>query len=256
MAIFRGLAYTDSDTGSVPVLLTHGAAFDGTVFAPQIDALLEAGHRVLTVDAPGHGLSTRAPESWTHAEFADDIAALLADRGIEQAVVVGHSQGGWAGLHLALRHPDRVRGLVLIGSSAHAFPEEAKAPLRQSVTAWAAGTPQPGYLDEQTHNNFGRADGPAARWRERWATEDPKRYVAGYDALADRPDLRPQLSGVTAPTLVIAGEHDPWITADEAKETAALIPGAGFALIPGAWHTFTETHADEVTGLLLDFVGG
>ena len=250
---FRGLAYTDAGAGLL-VLLTHGVGFDSSVFGEQVAVLLALGCRVLTVDAPGHGGSAPAPEHWTHAAFADDLAALLTARQVDPAVIVGHSQGGWVGLHLALRHPARVRGLVLLAASADAYPPEAVAPLREAVAAWVVGTPLPGYAHSQALNNFGGSEGAAARWVARWAEEDPARYVAGYEALVTRPDLRPELGRITVPCLVVAAEHDPWIPAAEAAATAAQLPDASFEVIAGAWHTFMETHPAQTNRALTEFV--
>jgi len=101
-------------SGLPPVLLLHGLASNLTRFSEFVEhTSLDARHDLLRVDLRGHGGSlSRRPIS--HEVWSDDLVALLDARGHTGAVLVGHSLGAQVALHCVARHPDRVRGLVLI----------------------------------------------------------------------------------------------------------------------------------------------
>src|SRR5579875_3769615 len=79
-------------------------------------ALERSGHRVIKYDARAHGRSSPAPVSddYTYDLLAEDALAVLDDRGVERAVLAGASMGAHTLLNLALRHPERVAGIVVI----------------------------------------------------------------------------------------------------------------------------------------------
>jgi 3-oxoadipate enol-lactonase len=97
------------------VVLAHGATMDHQSFDVQVPALVEAGYRVLTWDLRGHGQSTPIGEAINIAILADDLKAILDDLGIEQAVLVGHSFGGFVVQEFTRRFPDRVQAAAVIG---------------------------------------------------------------------------------------------------------------------------------------------
>ncbi|MCA9878979.1 MAG: alpha/beta hydrolase [Thermomicrobiales bacterium] len=104
--------YTRGGAGDPPLLLVHGATEDGQCF-PRVADALRAHHTVVTPDARGHGQSDPPGPGWDYATQGDDLAAVIRALGLERPVVIGHSMGCGAALHLAARHPDLVRALVL-----------------------------------------------------------------------------------------------------------------------------------------------
>ena len=100
-----------------PWLLIHGAANDRDAWHAVASGLAAAGCAVLAPDLPGHGLST-SPALHSIEALADWLPALLDAAGVEQAVLVGHSMGSLIALECAVRHPQRVSRLALLGSSA------------------------------------------------------------------------------------------------------------------------------------------
>ena len=98
------LAFTDTGAGSAPVVLIHGWTCNHTYFAPQREHLAKH-RRVVSVDLRGHGESDKPKQAYTISGFADDVAWLCGELGIERPVVIGHSMGGMTALELAARHP-------------------------------------------------------------------------------------------------------------------------------------------------------
>ncbi|KAL1643058.1 hypothetical protein SLS58_005027 [Diplodia intermedia] len=137
------LFYTDSGpnaTAAPAVLLLHGWTCDLTDWSFQLPLLLLLGFRVLALDLRGHGRSapapavlpanyTSLPQYYSPSAFASDASALLTHLGLAApALVIGHSLGGSVAATLAARHPDQVRGAVLVDSSYY-FNRTAAAPL-------------------------------------------------------------------------------------------------------------------------------
>jgi pimeloyl-ACP methyl ester carboxylesterase len=87
------LGYEEQGSGSPPMLLVHGWSCDHTHFAPQAEHFSKR-HRVILVDLRGHGASDTPDQEYTMAGFADDLAFLCEQIGVDRPVVVGHSMGG------------------------------------------------------------------------------------------------------------------------------------------------------------------
>lgn len=99
-----------------PVILLHGGAGNGDHWANQVPAL-GAKYRVIVVDARGHGRSTRDGRPLSYQLMADDLLALMDQLKLDEAALVGWSDGGIIALDVALRHPERVSKLVASGAN-------------------------------------------------------------------------------------------------------------------------------------------
>jgi len=115
-------AYKEVGSGSQPFLFVHGWACNHNFFAPQIE-YFSRFHRVIAADLCGHGASDAPQRQYTVPEFADDLAWLCGELGVERAVLVGHSMGGVIALQLAATHPELSAGVCLIDSVV--FPSDA-----------------------------------------------------------------------------------------------------------------------------------
>jgi pimeloyl-ACP methyl ester carboxylesterase len=110
----NGLSISYEEHGSgAPLVLLHGGIGAGDQFAPILPALT-AERRVITVDLQGHGRTPDADRALQPELLADDVAALIAHLGLEEADVAGYSLGGLVALRVAIQHPEAVRRLVLI----------------------------------------------------------------------------------------------------------------------------------------------
>jgi len=111
----RRLAYREYGSGPRAIVLTHGLLMDGRMYTNLAPALAERGYRVLTADMLGHGDSAQPHDMTCHSmtQYGLDVVALLDHLGIAQAVVGGTSLGANVALELAVRSPERVRGLFI-----------------------------------------------------------------------------------------------------------------------------------------------
>jgi 3-oxoadipate enol-lactonase len=212
-------------------LLSDRASFDR--IAPQ----LSKAHRVIVPELPGFG-GSKAVEGGL-AEVADRMAEFVKDAaGGKQAIVLGNGYGGFVALQMAIRHPALAGRLVLADCGA-AFSE----PGRQAFRNMAAASKAKG-LSAITDVAMRRLFAPEFQTahpdlmrdrREAFLKTDPEVLQSACAALAAL-DLRPELSKVKVPVLVMVGEHDEATPPPMSHELAALLPNARLKVLAGCAH--------------------
>lgn len=211
----------DEAGAGAPVVLLHGLTATRRYVVMGSRALERSGHRVVKYDARGHGHSSPAPSSdaYTYDLLAADLLAVLDDRGVDRAVLAGASMGAHTLLSVALNHPERVAGIVVItpAYSGDDVQEEARlgrwdrlaAGLRASgVDGFVAAMGQPPLVSAE----FAQTIRTIAS--QRLAQHDHLDAVA--DALEALPRSRPfaaldQLGAISVPAAVVVSgdEADP-----------------------------------------------
>jgi pimeloyl-ACP methyl ester carboxylesterase len=228
-----GIGYDDRGSGRAVVML-HPFPSDRGLWNGLAEALAPRC-RVVTVDARGFGEST-ARGSFSIADLADDVAALLAERGIDKATLLGMSMGGYAALAFAQRHPARLEALILADTRAAADSDAARAG-RAAALAQIRGEGAAAYLAASLPRLLSPQAPPAlvtflrARAETRAAS-----LIAGVEALRDRPDRSQELGAIRCPTLVLGGDAEQVIPSSEMKAMADAIPSARFTALAGAGH--------------------
>ena len=120
------VTYTDQGTGA-SLVLVHGHPFDHTMWAPQIEAFAGTDWRVVAADLRGYGKSTVVPGITYLSTFAEDLAALLDQLGLDQIVLGGLSMGGQIVMEFHRLFPERVRALILADTFAQGETPEGHA---------------------------------------------------------------------------------------------------------------------------------
>lgn len=261
MDMRRALLHVESAGVGRPLVLLHGWALHGGLFAPLV-APLAATRRVHAVDLPGHGHSD-ALRPWT----VDAVVAAL-DRAFaevdEPLDVVGWSLGGLVALAWAHAAPARMRRLVLIGTTPKfvAGPDWPHAMARETLHRFAD---ELRVAYEPTLRRFlalqvqGSEEGRATLARLRhalFAHGVPDAAVLG-DALAALAaiDVRPLLPSIVRPSLVIAGDRDTLTPLPASQWLTAQLPDARLVTIPGAAHAPFLSHSAVVLAALREFLG-
>ncbi|WP_165244463.1 alpha/beta fold hydrolase [Paludisphaera soli] len=252
------LAFTDEGAGPVVVLL-HGFPLSRTMWSAQIGELSRS-FRVIAPDLRGHGESPAPDAVYTMEQMAEDVVELLDGLGVTEPVVVGGlSMGGYVALALALKHPGRIRGLILADTRAAADSPEA-ARQREETAGAVLRAGHAGVLVEAMLPKLFAA----STIRERPAVVAPMRAameatsasgVAGaLRGMAGRPDRREELKSIAAPTLVAVGDQDVVSPPDEAKAIAEALPNARLAVIPGAGHLAPYENPEAFNAAALEFL--
>ncbi|MFI6034098.1 alpha/beta fold hydrolase [Streptomyces sp. NPDC051315] len=253
------LAYEDKGADSspgnrVPLVLVHGHPFDHTMWTPQLAAFAPT-RRVVAPDLRGYGASPVTPGITPLARFAQDIEELLDDLKVDAFVLAGLSMGGQIAMECYARFGDRVRGLVL----ADTFPSPETPAGRTARNAMADRLLREGmrgYADEVLDKMVAPYAAPdvKAHVHRMMTTAPPEGAAAALRGRAERPDYRPLLTRVTAPTLIVVGADDEFTPVSDARAMHALVPDSVLKVIDGCAHMPNLERAGEFNEVLGDFL--
>jgi pimeloyl-ACP methyl ester carboxylesterase len=243
-----------------PIVLIHGFPTSSHLWRDVVP-LLPTGRRVVVLDLLGYGRSDPPMERDLSIKgHAERVIALLDALRIQYAAIVGHDLGGAIAQYLAVRHPTRVERLCLIDSVA--FDEwptrqirmaKATLPLtRHLPTTWILSA-----LRSEMERGYAE-DARGARSIDIYIR--PFCSPEGRDVLMEHLEaldpeetiaLAPRLGEIMAPTAVITGAHDPFLTPAVAKQLHDAIPGSTLDVIPDVRH-FTPEEAPEAISTILE----
>jgi pimeloyl-ACP methyl ester carboxylesterase len=256
--------YVEETGDGAPVLFVHEFAGDHRSWEPQVRALSRR-YRCITYNARGYPPSDvpENPAAYSQARAVEDAIAVLDALGVDRAHVVGLSMGGFATLHLGLRHPDRARSLVVAGVGYGAQPERRQAFREESAViadAFArdgAATVAESYAVGPARVQFQNKDPRGwAEFAARLAEHDAQgsaRTMRGVQAA--RPslyDLTDELAALDVPTLIVAGDEDEG-SLEPSLMLKRTMPAAGLALLPKTGHTCNLEEVELFNRLLERF---
>jgi pimeloyl-ACP methyl ester carboxylesterase len=246
----------------LPLVLLHGFPLDHTMWSRQ-EPLADAV-RLIAPDQRGFGASGGAlPESI--AQLADDVVALLdALHVAEPAVVCGLSMGGYVAEQVAVRHPARVRALVLVDTKLEADTPEARV-ARAKLAATVARVGQEPVAEAMIPNLLARSEA-ARRHPARALIEEQLRrtilatpvetITAALAALAARPDMVEPMRAVAVPVLLVVGEEDT-ITPPECMQRAErVLQQPRLLIMPRCGHLAPLEDPAAFNAALREFLGG
>lgn len=243
-----------------PLVFINGLGGVQAAFQLQVRELKQT-RRVLVYDHRGCGGSELVDRPASMADYAQDLVLLLDHLELGSCDIVGLSFGGRVAQALALGWPERVRRLVLCGTSAggrlHA-PGDAQAHvlLRTVATADAATwahTIAPVLFGRAYRERHPERITALARWRARHRP-DPVGIARQWEAW-DAFDMAEDLGEIVQPTLIIHGTEDGLSPVENAEQLAAHIPGAELGLIEGVGHSPNVEAPERFNRLLSDFLG-
>jgi pimeloyl-ACP methyl ester carboxylesterase len=213
-----------------PLLLVHGNGMSIGSMAAQID-FFKSHRKVIAMDSRDHGRSADSDSPITYEKMTDDLAALIDHLAVGPVDVVGWSDGGIEALLLGVRHPAKVRKLVSMAAnlnpSTKAIYEESDALLRQMLAE----------MPEAVRN-----------------TPEGKRATKVTSMMFKEPNIDPALlAKVSAPTLVLAGDHD-LIRTEHSVEIYTHLPNAQLAIFPDSTHMVPFDNPELFNGTIERFL--
>ncbi|WP_394781806.1 alpha/beta fold hydrolase [Undibacterium sp.] len=238
-----------------PIVLFHSLLADDTSF-DRIAGPLAQTHQVFILNLPGFGASDRVDGGLE--AMADRLAGAFGKMEFTQKpIFLGNGYGGFIALMAAIRHPGIAERLVLADSGA-AFSEPGRAAF-VGMSAGAKAKGLAGIADVAMRRLFSpayQAENPALieERRRRFIEVDPETFHNACHALANL-DARSQLSSVTVPVLVLAGEFDEATPPEMSRELAAGLPNAELHILPGCAHVPQLQEPQLFMSAIAKFIG-
>jgi pimeloyl-ACP methyl ester carboxylesterase len=204
----------------VNVLLLHAWPVDERMWEPQVARLEESGHTARAPRLYGRGASI---DGWARQLLGEDDGSFVA---------VGASMGGYTALALARRSPERVLGIVLVGSRAVADSRERRLARDETIARL-------------------RSEGT---WRELETDVEAEDLAVAQEAIRDRPDASGVVASFGGPLLVCVGDEDDVVPVEEARGIADDALRGSFELFPGAGHLVSVDQPERFNDVLDAFL--
>ena len=224
---------------------------------------LEKQFRVITFDNRGVGQSDKPAGPYTASVLAKDVVGLLDVLGIDKAVVMGHSMGGFIAQAMALEYPERVDKLILastnFGGPRHVPVSPEAMAVLSDVKSDALTCLRNGIVISTAPGFAERQPVLLQKWLD-WRATNPL-DIPGYQAqmgigitlLAEADAFEHKLLNVSAPTLILFGAHDKVVPPANANLLAKQIAGSQIRILPDAGHFFPLEVPEEAAQVVIEF---
>lgn len=220
-----------------PVILLHGGLGHSGNWGYQVPALVGEGYRVVVIDSRGHGRSTRDTRPYTYELMASDLSAVMDGLHMEQASLVGWSDGACTALVLASKVPARVVRVFFFGCN-----------MDPSGTKEFEFTPIIGRCFNRHQRDYVRL------------SATPDQFDSFLEAVGRMQRTEPNYSAedlaqIKTPVAIVHSEFDEFIKREHAEYLARNIPNAEFILLPGVGHFAPLQRPEQFNETLLTFLG-
>jgi pimeloyl-ACP methyl ester carboxylesterase len=245
------------------IVMLHTFLMDSHLYERQFEDVRYAPYNLIAIDAHGHGGTTGREEDFTFWDNASDSLKLLTKLGIDRFYVLGTSQGGFIALRMALLEPQRIQGLILLGTSPCAETQqnkinfrklrdkwcETKIPSEEALLAKAASFGGPTRVGEKTYEKIKQM------WLERHL--GPAGYNPALNCLINRDGIEDRLGEIKAPVLVLHGTDDKPFPVNDVNNWVVKLPNLWkFEIVERGTHylSFTEPGDEVCARLVPEFI--
>jgi pimeloyl-ACP methyl ester carboxylesterase len=229
-----------AETTDHPLVLLHGGFGFAEAWAPILPALTKS-HQVIAIELEGHGHTRDLDRPLSCQQMAEDTAALLRQLKIKEADLFGYSMGGVVALGIAIRHPELVRKLAILGSSTLAI-KDAFEPENYKQFQSIPDDFAPPMLKVP----YDRIAPDPTRWP--LLVKKVKNLGNGFKGYRET-----EVKTIKAKTLIMQGDRD-GVRPEHAVELFRLIPNSQLAIFPGGDHFIMFTSPEKVISALLPFL--
>lgn len=260
------------DAAGPPIVMLHGASSNLEVMRQPVGELLAGKHRVILIDRPGHGWSTRARQEDSTPEIqARMIEEALAKFGVSRAIFVVHSWAGALGARIVLDYPHAVAGLVMLAPVAYPWPGGVgrynrliSTPVVGPLLAYTITLPlglflaEPGargvFLPQTMPDGFVKSTATPLLLRPREFIANARDLVTLKAAVAEQ---APRYGEIAAPVTIISGEADKTVSTNiHSRPFAATAPNAKLIVLPGVGHMIPQAAPDLVIAEVEAMISG
>jgi len=236
-----------------PVLmLSNSLGTDLHMWDPQVGVLTQH-FRLVRYDRRGHGKSGVPKGPYNMEMLGRDVLAVLDALKIDKINWCGLSMGGMVGMWLGANAPQRINRLILSNTSAYFADKEIWNGRIKTVREKGLASIVGGTMERWFTQGFREREPKKIAWlSEMFLATDPEGYIACGEAVRDM-DHREIIKSITAPTLVIAGRHDPATTVEHGEFIRSRIPGASMTVLDAA-HIANVEQPHDYTDAVLGFL--
>lgn len=234
-----------------PVIMGIGGWIGSWELWAQPFSILSQSWHTIAYDHRGAGATIAPVESITFNRLVDDVFAVLDAFNVENCVLAAESAGALTALGAALKHPKRIKGLVIVdGLYFREMPPEKDLFLLGLRKAYSATLDRfiEACVPEPDSNHI-------KRWGRQILDRASQEAAIALYLSAGEADLRNELSHISQPTLILHGELDNIVAAKEARQLSEVLSNAKLSILPGAGHVPTMTFPQEIAQEIMNFFG-
>ena len=246
------IAYVDEGNSDEVIIFVHGLGSYLRAWEKNISEL-KNDFRVIAIDLPGYGKSSKELHPGTPEFYADVITQFMAALGIDKANIAGHSMGGQAAIAMSLKYPERISNLILVAPAGiEEFNAGQKEWFREVMTVQAVALTPVKQIRTNVYSNFYEMPEDAEFMiTDRIALRSAEKFdnycytvVQSVNGMVDQPVVH-LLDQITHPTLIVFGENDnlipnpylnPGFTKEIGEKGNKLIPNSQLVMIPECGH--------------------
>jgi len=250
--------YEESGSGPETIVFSHGLLMSGEMFSEQVKAFSDR-YRCISYDHRGQSRSEVTASGYDMDTLTEDAAALIRALDCAPCHFAGLSMGGFVGMRLAIRHPELLRSVILMATTADPEPEQNKGPYRRLafIGRWLSFRL---VISPLMKIMFGRSfleDPARAHGRAKW-----KNHLLGLTrtgtsraahGVIDRDGVYDQLGKIKTPTLIIVGKEDVATPPAKSKRMRDAIAGSVYRELPRGGHSSCIEEPEAVTRAMQDF---
>jgi pimeloyl-ACP methyl ester carboxylesterase len=251
--------YEEIGSGPETIVFSHGLLMSGDMFGEQVKALSDR-YRCISYDHRGQARSEVTDSGYDMDSLSNDAAALIRALDCAPCHFAGLSMGGFVGMRLAIRHPELLKRLILIETTADPEPEENKGPYRKLafIGRWLGFRLVVNKLMNIMFSQSFLNDPAKQKIREKWKNHllglNKKGTSRAAHGVIDREGVYGQLDKVLLPTLIIVGDEDVATVPKKSQRMHQAIHGSKLVIIPRAGHSSSIEEPEAVTRAIEDFL--
>jgi pimeloyl-ACP methyl ester carboxylesterase len=253
-----GIYYEETGSGPETIVFSHGLLMSGEMFSEQVAAFKDR-YRCICYDHRGQCRSDTTSTGYDMDTLTEDAAALIRALDAAPCHFAGLSMGGFVGLRLAIRHPELLRSLTLLDTTADPEPEQNKSPYRRLafIGRWLSFRM---VINPLMKIMFGRSflDDPARaelrkRWRNHLLSLERVGTTRAAHGVIDREGVYDRLGEIRTPTLIVVGSEDVATPPAKSERMHAAIAGSVYRKLPRGGHSSTIEEPAAVTEAMQQF---
>jgi pimeloyl-ACP methyl ester carboxylesterase len=252
--------YEESGSGPETIVFSHGLLMSGDMFRGQVEALSDR-YRCITFDHRGQGKSEVSKAGYDMDSLTEDAVELIRHLDCAPCHFAGLSMGGFVGMRLAIRHPELLRSLILMETTADPEPEENKGPYRRLafVGRWLSYrlvvNPVMNIMFGKSFlDDSGRSD-IRAQWKKHIMSLSRTGTSRAAHGVIDRQGIYDQLDQIKTPTLILVGDEDVATPLPKSQRMHEAIQGSNLAVIPRAGHSASIEEPAAINAAIEEFLG-